>query len=133
MISFISIFLKWLMFSYFFICSFITANHPKKYCCHWVGEFHRSNTLVSFMELLILQTNNAVTQSIFSIFTLLISWFSSFQYSLNDWCYFVICSFIAANHPKKYCCHWVGEFHSRSCMYYHNKNVKFLLSVSLCI
>ena len=40
MISFISIFLEWLMFSYFLICSFITAKCQKKFFSHWVGEFY---------------------------------------------------------------------------------------------
>ena len=40
MISFISIFLQWLVFSYFFICSFITDKHPEKFCTHCVGKFH---------------------------------------------------------------------------------------------
>ena len=45
MISFISIFLEWLMFSYFLIRSFITAKRPKKFCSHWVGEFYPSSCM----------------------------------------------------------------------------------------
>ena len=40
MISFISIFLEWLMCSYFLIRSFIMAKCPNKFCSHWVNEFH---------------------------------------------------------------------------------------------
>ena len=40
MISLISIFFEWLMFSYFLICSFIMVKQPKNICSHWEGGFH---------------------------------------------------------------------------------------------
>ena len=54
--SFISIFLKWLMFSYFLIRSFIMAKRPKKFCRHWVDEFH----LRSCMYFTSVKTSNRI-------------------------------------------------------------------------
>ena len=62
-------------------------------------------------------------------FTLMISFISIFLEWLM-FSYFLIHSFIMAKSPKKFCSHWVGEFHPRSCMYYCGKNVKSFLSAS---
>ena len=47
MISFISVSLEWLLFSYFLIRSFITAKRPKKFCSIELVDFIRGHVYIT--------------------------------------------------------------------------------------